>query len=97
MLDRQFLHRFVQFFLQLVNKRVTVCASFVGESCNQLPGNRRVFVNRLQAKERTKPMFAKVTQGGVDRDAIEPSKKRGLPSKPIYRLKSLDKGILRQV
>src|ERR1700678_965636 len=97
MIDRQFLHRLVQFFLKFTDEGIPPDARLVGEGIYQLAGHRVVLTDRLEAEERPQAVLPQVAQRGVDRDAVEPREERGLSLEAVDRLERLYEGGLRQV
>src|ERR1017187_6961967 len=97
MIDRQFLHRFVQFFLELASKGLAVCPRLIRKGRNEFARYRLFGVDPLEAEERAHAVLSKVAQRGIDRDPVKPGEERRLPLEPLDRLKGLDKRILRQI
>ncbi len=61
MLDRQFLHRIVQFFLKFPHVSVTLTARRIRQCRNDFPRNGRVRINLLQTKKRPEPRLPEMT------------------------------------
>jgi len=94
-LDRQFLHGLVQFFLKLMRESIPISAGCVSQRSDDLGRNVVILIELLEAKERPEPMLPQVGQGGVDRNPVQPREERGLSLKSVNRLKCFDEGVLR--
>lgn len=97
MFDRQLLHRFVQFLLELGQTRGAIrTVSRIRKSVHQI---RHAFLvtNLFQTKKTPQPRLLQVVQGGIHRNSVEPSKKCGLSLESINRLESLYENILGQI
>ena len=94
-LDRQFVHRLVQFFLQLARERLAIGSRGVGQCGHNLGGDLVVFVDFFEAEKSAQPVFPEVSQRGIDGDPVEPGEERGLPLEAVDRLERFDESVLR--
>src|SRR5882762_172287 len=94
--DRQFLQRFVQFFLKLPEVGITVGTPLIRQLFKDLSISS-VLVNLFQTEKTAQTILTEMAKGGVDRDLIEPGEKRAMTLKPVYGLERLDKSILGKV
>src|SRR5262249_31301780 len=81
--NRQFLHRFVQFFLELADVSFSMCAGFVSQGRQDFPRDRIVLVDLLQAEKGPQAVFPEIAEGRVDRDPVDPGEKRSLALKAM--------------
>ena len=56
-LDRQFLHGLVQFFLELMRESIPICAGCIGKRGDNFGRDMIVLVQFLEAKERPEPVL----------------------------------------
>jgi len=94
-LDRQFVHGLVQFFLKLARERLAIGSGGVSQCGHNFGGDLVVFVDFFEAEKSAQAMLPEVSQRGIDGDPVEPREERGLSLEAVDRLKSLDESVLR--